>query len=90
GDQAIFLKREVFQAVGGFPELPIMEDFELIRQLKRQGRIVTLPAPVITSARRWLKKGVWQTTLINQVVIVAYFLDVSPERIRRWYRRGKL
>ena len=90
GDQGIFLKREVFQAVGGFPELPIMEDFEFIRNLKRQGRIVTLPAPVITSARRWLKKGVWQTTFINQVVIVAYFFGVSPERIRSWYRRGKL
>ncbi|WP_088243938.1 TIGR04283 family arsenosugar biosynthesis glycosyltransferase [Calothrix rhizosoleniae] len=90
GDQGIFLKQEVFQAVGGFPELPIMEDFEFIRSLKRQGRIVTLPAPVITSARRWLKKGVWQTTFINQVVIVAYFLGISPERIRSWYRRGKL
>ncbi|MDJ0619053.1 MAG: TIGR04283 family arsenosugar biosynthesis glycosyltransferase [Calothrix sp. MO_192.B10] len=90
GDQAIFLKREVFQAVGGFPELPIMEDFELICKLKRQGRIITLPASVVTSPRRWVKKGVWQTTLINQVVIIAYFLGVSPERIRRWYRRGKL
>ncbi|MDJ0796369.1 MAG: TIGR04283 family arsenosugar biosynthesis glycosyltransferase [Calothrix sp. MO_167.B12] len=90
GDQAIFLKREVFQAVGGFPELPIMEDFELIRQLKHQGRIITIPAPVVTSARRWLKKGVWQTTLINQVVIFAYFIGVSPEHIRRWYRQGKL
>jgi len=90
GDQGIFLKREIFQAVGGFPELPIMEDFEFIRNLKRQGRIVTLPAPVITSARRWLKKGVWQTTFINQVVIIAYFIGVSPERIRSWYRRGKL
>ncbi len=90
GDQGIFLKREVFQAVGGFPELPIMEDFEFIRNLKRQGRIITLPTPVITSARRWLKKGVWQTTLINQVVIVAYLTGVYPERIRSWYRRGKL
>jgi rSAM/selenodomain-associated transferase 2 len=90
GDQAIFIKRETFQAVGGFPELPIMEDFEFIRNLKRQGKIVTLPAPVITSARRWLKKGVWQTTLINQVVIIAYFLGISPVRIRSLYRRGKL
>ncbi|CDN10901.1 hypothetical protein RintRC_7004 [Richelia intracellularis] len=89
GDQAIFLKQEIFQAVGGFPELPIMEDFELIRKLKRLGKIITLRTPVVTSARRWLKKGIWQTTLINQVVIIAYFLNISPITIRNWYRRGK-
>ena len=89
GDQGIFLKSEVFQAVGGFPELPIMEDFELIRKVKHIGKIITLKTPVVTSARRWLKKGVWQTTLINQLVIIAYFLGVSPLTIRSWYRRGK-
>lgn len=89
GDQAIFLKKEVFQQIGGFPELPIMEDFELIRRLKRIGQIMILPVPVVTSARRWLQKGVFKTTLINQIVIIAYFLGVSPEKIRRWYRQGK-
>ncbi|YAF94760.1 MAG: TIGR04283 family arsenosugar biosynthesis glycosyltransferase [Nodularia sp. CChRGM 3473] len=89
GDQAIFLKKAVFQQIGRFPELPILEDFELMRRLKRTGRIVILPIPVITSARRWLQKGVLQTTLLNQIVIVAYFLGVAPERIRSWYRREK-
>ena len=87
GDQAIFLKREVFQAIGGFSNVQIMEDFELICNLKRRGSIVTLPTPVVTSARRWLEMGVWQTTLINQVILTAYFLGISPIRIRNWYGR---
>ncbi|MEH2052335.1 TIGR04283 family arsenosugar biosynthesis glycosyltransferase [Nostoc sp.] len=89
GDQAIFLTKEVFQQIGCFPELPIMEDFELMRRLKRIGRIVIIPTPVVTSARRWLQKGVFKTTLLNQIVITAYLLGISPERIRRWYRREK-
>ncbi len=89
GDQAIFLTKEVFQQMGGFPELPIMEDFELMRRLKRTGCIVIIPTPVVTSARRWLQKGVSKTTLLNQIVIIAYLLGVSPKRICRWYRREK-
>ncbi len=88
GDQAIFLKTEVFHHIGGFPKLPIMEDFELMRCLRRFGRIVIIPLPVLTSGRRWQKLGVVKTTLINQLVIVAYFLGVSPERIVGWYRRN--
>lgn len=87
GDQAIFLKTELFHTIGGFPKLPIMEDFELMRRLKRQGRIVTIPVPVLTSGRRWQKLGVLKTTLINQMAIIAYFLGVPPEEIARWYRR---
>ncbi|MEH2044754.1 TIGR04283 family arsenosugar biosynthesis glycosyltransferase [Nostoc sp.] len=89
GDQAIFLTKEVFQQIGSFPELPIMEDFELMRRLKRIGRVVIIPTPVVTSARRWLQKGVLKTTLLNQIVIIAYLLGVSPERICSWYRREK-
>ncbi|MEA5583186.1 TIGR04283 family arsenosugar biosynthesis glycosyltransferase [Nodularia harveyana UHCC-0300] len=87
GDQAIFLTKEIFQKNGQFPNLPIMEDFELIRRLKPIGKISIIPVPVITSARRWLDKGVIYTTLLNQIVITAYILGVSPERIRSWYRR---
>ena len=87
GDQAIFLPRAVFEKIGGFPELPMMEDFELMRRLKRWGRIAIIPVPVLTSARRWLQKGAIETTLMNQIAIIAYLLGVSPERIKRWYRR---
>ncbi len=89
GDQAIFLTKEVFEKLGNFPELPMMEDFEIMRRLKRIGRIAIIPVPVITSARRWLQKGVCKTTLINQIAISAYLLGVSPQRIVRWYRHGK-
>ncbi|MDZ8082938.1 MAG: TIGR04283 family arsenosugar biosynthesis glycosyltransferase [Nostoc sp. DcaGUA01] len=89
GDQAIFLTKALFQQIGGFAELPIMEDFELIRRLKAMGRIAIISTPVVTSARRWLQKGVFKTTLLNQIVIIAYLLGVSPERIRCWYRQEK-
>jgi rSAM/selenodomain-associated transferase 2/rSAM/selenodomain-associated transferase 1 len=89
GDQAIFLKAETFRAVGGFPELPIMEDFELIRRLQTQGKIAIAPAAVVTSGRRWEKVGIVQTTFINQFVIAAYFLGIPSEQIARWYRGCK-
>lgn len=87
GDQAIFLKASVFHEIGGFPDLPIMEDFELMLRLRNQGRITIVPAPVLTSGRRWQKLGVITTTLINQIIIVGYFLGVSPTQLVRWYRR---
>ena len=86
GDQAIFLKASLFRSMGGFPELPIMEDFELIRRLKQKGRIAIAPAAVLTSSRRWQKLSVFRTTLINQLVIIGYLLGVSPARLAHWYR----
>jgi rSAM/selenodomain-associated transferase 2 len=90
GDQAIFLTKEIFQKVGNFPQLPIMEDFELIRRLRHLGKITIVKAKVTTSARRWLQKGIWQTTLLNQIVVIAYLFGVSPKRIRSWYHQKKL
>lgn len=90
GDQAIFLTQAIFHQVGNFPQLPIMEDFELISLLKKQGKITIINVPVLTSARRWLKKGIFQTTLMNQIVIIAYFLGIPPQKIRAWYRRERL
>lgn len=88
GDQALFLRRDTFEEVGGFPELPIMEDFELVRKLRQHGKISIAPAAVITSGRRWQKLGVVRTTVLNQAIILAYFLGVSPFRLRQWYRTG--
>jgi rSAM/selenodomain-associated transferase 2 len=88
GDQAIFINKEVFHQIGGFPELPFMEDFEVMRRLRPMGRIAIIPQPVITSARRWQKKGVYKTTLMNQIAIVAYLLGVPPKQILHWYREG--
>lgn len=89
GDQAIFLTKDVFQQVGNFPQIPIMEDFELMKKLKSLGKIYLLPTPVITSPRRWLKKGILQTTILNQIIVIAYLLGVSPNRICNWYRQER-
>ena len=86
GDQGIFLKAAIFADLGGFPELPIMEDFELIQRLKKRGKIAIVAAPVITSARRWQKLGVGKTTLVNQLVIIGYYLKIPPHLLKNFYR----
>jgi len=86
GDQAIFLRRTTFIQLGGFPEQEIMEDFELIRRLKKLGRIELLEPEASTSARRWQRLGIVRTTLINQALIIGYFLGCSPYSLANWYR----
>ncbi len=86
GDQGIFVSADLFAALGGFPALPIMEDFEMVRRLKRKGRIKTLPLAATTSARRWQKLGILRTTVMNQVIIIAYLLGVKPQTLAQWYR----
>jgi rSAM/selenodomain-associated transferase 2 len=86
GDQGLFLKAELFRALGGFADISIMEDFELMQRLRQRGRVVTLPLAAVSSARRWQSLGIWKTTLINQAVIVAYCWGVEPSRIAGWYR----
>ena len=86
GDQGLFLRADLFRDMGGFPDLPIMEDLVMVRRLRHRGRIVTLPLAVATSGRRWQSLGVWQTTLINQMMILGYFLGVNPAILARWYR----
>ena len=86
GDQAIFLTKKVFTDIGGFPNLPIMEDFELVQRLKRRGQIAIAPVQVITSGRRWQKLGVFKTTLVNQLIILGYYLGISPTKLKNFYR----
>jgi rSAM/selenodomain-associated transferase 2 len=89
GDQGIFLKRSIFEEIGGFKNLAIMEDFDLIQRLKKQGKISIASAKVITSQRRWQKLGILQTTLINQLIIIGYYMGISPEKLKQFYRRQK-
>jgi rSAM/selenodomain-associated transferase 2/rSAM/selenodomain-associated transferase 1 len=89
GDQAIFMFSNVFHQMGGVPNIPIMEDFELIRRLRKKGDVVTLHQPAITSPRRWLNQGILKTTLINQLIVVSYFMGVPPDTIARLYGRNK-
>ena len=89
GDQALFVSRNLFHEIGGYPEYPIMEDFELVRRLKQKGKIVILQESVQTSARRWLNFGILKTWLLNQIIVVAYYLGISPQRLSQWYNRDK-
>ena len=75
--------------MGGFPDLPIMEDFELVRRLKRLGSIRILPLAAVTSARRWEALGIIRAVAINQAVIFGYLLGVNPLRLARWYRKQR-
>ncbi|MBI3994479.1 MAG: TIGR04283 family arsenosugar biosynthesis glycosyltransferase [Nitrospirae bacterium] len=86
GDQGIFVRRSVFERMGGYPDLPIMEDLEFSRRLKRAGKIALLPMPITTSSRRWDNEGIGYTTLRNQIFVLAYFLGVSPARLAVRYR----
>lgn len=85
GDQAYFLRADLFSKLGGYAEIPILEDFDLIRRARRWGRIEIVPHPVLTSARRWEQTGIWKTTLRNQLAVTAYCLGFSPRRIAQWY-----
>ncbi|HEU4522496.1 MAG TPA: glycosyltransferase, partial [Thermoanaerobaculia bacterium] len=86
GDQAQFIPRADFLRSGGFREIPIMEDYELAVRMKRRGRSMVLPLTVTTSGRRFLSRGVVRTTVTNWIIIAAWRLGVSPERLARWYR----
>ena len=90
GDQAIFLERGFYRKIGGFRPLPIMEDVDLMRRVKRAGGTVTiLPRRVCTSPRRWKAEGIVRATVRNWVLISLYLLGVSPRRLARFYRTWK-
>ena len=86
GDQAIFVRREDFFAVGGFPEQELMEDIEISRRLKRRSAPLCLREPVITSGRRWERNGIGRTILLMWRLRLLYWLGVSSERLARLYR----
>lgn len=86
GDQGIFVRRQLFQQLGGFPLLPIMDDYEFVRQVRRHGKVKTVDLRATTSDRRWQRLGPWRTTWINQKVILGYHLGLAPERLAAWYR----
>lgn len=85
GDQALFVRRAVFEAVGGFPPEPIMEDIALSHALRRRGRIACLRATVRTSARRWQRDGAVRTILLMWVLRLAYYAGVPTPILARAY-----
>lgn len=88
GDQGLFLHKETFEAAGGFPDMPIMEDYAFARSLRKHGRIVTVPEAAVTSGRRWQQYGVFKVTVVNKLMILGYHLGVPPAKLARMYRGG--
>ena len=87
GDQAIFVRRRVLDAIGGVPQAPLMEDLDLVRAMKRQGRLALLREPAVTSARRYLERGIWRTVARNALALLGLGLGVPRERLAAWYHR---
>ena len=85
GDQGIFVRRDVFQALNGYKEIPIMEDYDFYKRLRKQGKVILIRMPVISSARRFIKKGVIRQLLINKFVVLAYWAGVDIQTIKRFY-----
>jgi rSAM/selenodomain-associated transferase 2 len=87
GDQAIFFRRDYFHSLGSYRELPVMEDVDLMRRVKRKGgRICFIRKKVKTSSRRWRQEGVVACTLRNRAIMLLYLLGVSPDKLAKWYR----
>lgn len=87
GDQGIFLTRETFDQIGGYADIPLMEDIDISKRLMKIGRIILLSLPVKASARRWLKEGAAYTTLRDWSIAFSYsFLNVSPEKLIQKYK----
>jgi rSAM/selenodomain-associated transferase 2 len=90
GDQAIFIRRDCFNRLGGYPEIPLMEDVALMRRIKRAGeRIGFIPEPVITSARRWEHEGALYTTLRNWMLLGAYTAGMAPDKLAKYYKPAR-
>lgn len=85
GDQALFLPAARFWAMGGFRELALLEDLELVLRLRKIGRIALLATPAHTSARRWQRLGIVRATIVNQLILLGFFCGISPARLARWY-----
>ncbi len=85
GDQAIFVRRKVFEDLGGFPDIPIMEDIAFSRRLKQAGHVAALHSCVMTSGRRWERHSAIKTILLMWWLRLLFYLGVSPARLKRMY-----
>jgi len=85
GDQVLFVRRAVFETMGGFQDIPLMEDIAFSRALKHIGPIACLRSRVITSGRRWESDGVWRTIFTMWMLKLCYWAGVSPQRLKKYY-----
>jgi rSAM/selenodomain-associated transferase 2 len=89
GDQGIFVRGEVFDQMGGFQPLPLMEDVEFVRRLNRYGPVRHLNEELVTSARRWHEEGWWRRSSRNLTLLALYYGGVRPERLAQWYEADR-
>lgn len=86
GDQAIFLHKRIFDKINGYKKIPLMEDVDLMRRLKKENyKIIFIPERVKTSARKWQKNGILYCTLRNWYIISLFFAGVSPDKLAKYY-----
>lgn len=85
GDQGIFVIRDVFHKIGGFRSLPLMEDVDCLRRLRKRGKFIVIKDEIITSSRRWEKNGFFKNTLRNSLYILLYFIGIKPSSIYKFY-----
>ena len=87
GDQGLFVKKVVFDALGGYSALPIMEDYDIIKRLKKHGKMIKLDTPITTSSRRFSKNGVVFQQLKNVLTVLFYKANVNPYQLAKWYNK---
>lgn len=87
GDQGILIRRQFYEAIGGFPDWPLFEDVALLQHARRRGRIASLPAYVTTSARRFRARGAWRQQVLNARLLLRYLAGASPHALARLYGR---
>jgi len=85
GDQAIFLKRQIFNEIGGYKTYPLMEDIALFNEIKRRGQVAVLNGKVEISPRRWLHYGVWRTVLLMYLLRLGFWIGIHPESLKRFF-----
>jgi rSAM/selenodomain-associated transferase 2 len=86
GDQALFVRRSIFEQMGGFADMPLMEDIEFSRRLKQKGVTAALTATVTTSFRRWEQHGPVRTILLMWTLRFLYWIGISPSHLAKWYK----
>ena len=86
GDQGCFMARDAFERLGGYAQIPLMEDVEIQKRLRKMGRFIKLDQWVVTSARRFLKTGIVRQQLLNTALVLLFYAGVAPARLKRFYR----
>lgn len=89
GDQGIFIKKDIFQQLSGFPEIDLMEDWEFSKKMRKAGELIFLDRKIYTSARRWEKYGVLKTILLMHKIKILYLLGYSPKKLKEIYNDAR-